>query len=40
MTHDTKETIRTVAAVVGDICAAASVILQIVGLRYIMTHPR
>ena len=38
--HDQKESIRTVAAVIGDICAAASVILQIFGLRYIMSHPR
>lgn len=40
MTHDTKETIRTVAAVIGDICALASVFLQLVGLRYLMSHPR
>ena len=40
MTHDTKETIRTVAAVIGDVCALASVLLQLVGLRWIMTHPR
>jgi hypothetical protein len=38
--HDRKETIRTVAAVIGDICAIASVILQCIGLRWIMTHPR
>lgn len=38
--HDRKETIRTVAAVIGDVCAIVSVILQFVGLHYIMTHPR
>ena len=35
-----KETIRTVAAVIGDIMASISVILQMLGLHYIMTHPR
>lgn len=35
-----KETIRTVAAVIGDIMATLSVILQMFGLHYIMTHPR
>lgn len=35
-----KETVRTVAAVIGDIMATISVILQMFGLHYIMTHPR
>jgi len=35
-----KETIRTIAAVVGDFMAMVSVILQMIGLHYIMTHPR
>lgn len=38
--HDRKETIRTVAAVIGDLCAIASVLLQAYGLHYVMTHPR
>lgn len=38
--HDTKESIRTVAAIIGDICAFAAVLLQLIGLRYIMSHPR
>jgi len=38
--HDTKETIRTIAAVLSDICAVVSVVLQAYGLHYIMTHPR
>jgi len=38
--HDRKESIRTVAAIIADICAVASVILQACGLWYIMTHPR
>lgn len=35
-----KETIRTVAAVIGDIMATVSVVLQLLGLHWIMTHPR
>lgn len=35
-----KETIRTVAAVIGDFMATVSVILQLLGLHWIMTHPR
>jgi hypothetical protein len=38
--HDKKETIRTIAAVLSDVCAIVSVILQAYGLHYIVTHPR
>ena len=34
-----KETIRTIAAVIGDIMATISVLLQMFGLHYIVTHP-
>ena len=37
--HDSKETTRTVAAVISDLCAIASIILQAYGLHYIMSHP-
>lgn len=37
--HDQKETIRTVAAVLSDICAIVSAILQAYGLHFLFTHP-
>lgn len=41
MRHESKETIRTVAAVISDIAGILSVIIQLVALRYIiMFHPR
>ena len=39
--HDKKETIRTVAAVISDIAGIISVIIQLVALHYIiMYHPK
>ena len=41
MTHDRKETVRTVAAVISDIAGIISVIIQLVALHYIITyHPK
>ena len=40
MNHDRKETVRTIAAVISDLCGVVSVILQGVALWYIVHfHP-
>ena len=39
MTHDRKETIRTIAAVVAVVLSSLAVLIQSCGLWFVMHHP-